>query len=180
MRVFISDITVKKSIGGYFSYYEILGKLPSGLEIYIEDHHYDLEGCIGRYVEMLLCVFRSPYLELERGIDNNQLFIPWKYYSIEAIDELKKRMGGSAVNNKNRLILTGEFIYSYIVPEDWVPLVSPKSFQILLKDPSALRTEDGVFLLNPIHLDKKVPVEQFPREVSIGTGCIDLTAWHPG
>jgi len=49
----------------------------------------------------------------------------------------------------------------------------------LLKKPPALRTENGVFLLDRIHLEKKVPVEEFPREISIGTGSISLAAWHP-
>ena len=178
MRVFISDISVKKNI--YGNYYEILGELQSGLEIYIEDNHYDLEGCIGRHVEMLLSVYRSPYFELERGLNNEQLFIPWKYYSIEAIEELKKKLGSSSRSSKKSLILTGEYIDAYIIPEEWIPHITTNLYKglLLLKKPAALRTENGVFLLDMVHLEKKVPIKQFPREVSIGTGCIKLAAWH--
>jgi hypothetical protein len=179
LKVFISDISVKKGICDYSTRNEILGELKSGLEIYIEDHHYDLEGFIGCHIEMLLRVLRSPYLELERGIDNNQLFAPFKYYSIELIDELKKKMGSRPGNSKKRLVLTGEYIDSYSLPEHWVPRVTPKPFQYLLKATSALKTDDGVFLLNPIHLKKNMPIEKFPRDLSIGTGCIDLVAWQP-
>lgn len=176
MRIFISDISVKRD--RYGPYCEILGELPSGLEVYIEDRYYDLEGGIGRYVEMLLCVYRSPYLELERGIDNNQLFAPFEYYSIEIIEELKKKMGSSSVSKK-KLILTGEYIDPYIIPEEWVPYITSSFFKGLLKKPTALRTEDGIFLLKPMHLEKKIPIEQFPQEISIGTGSISLAAWHP-
>ncbi len=178
MKVFISDITIIKGKPHCTDYYELVGELQSGLRIYVNNYHYDLEGYIGRYVEMLLCVLRSPYLEVEREI-YNQLFLPWEYYSIEAIDELKKKLGVDIANNKKKLILNGEYIDYYIIPEEWVPLIIPRSFQILLKGSSALRTKDGVFLLNPVHLEKSVPSDQFPREVSIGTGCIDLAAWYP-
>ncbi|MFW9896811.1 MAG: hypothetical protein ACFFD7_13480 [Candidatus Thorarchaeota archaeon] len=179
MRVFISDLSVKRN--RYGSYYEILGELQSGLEIYIEDHYYDLEECIGRHVEMLLSVLRSPYLELERGINNDQLFAPWKYYSIEVIEEMKKKMGSRSVNSKKNLILSGEFIDSYVIPEGWIPCITSDLYKglFLRKKPSALRTEDGLFLLRSVHLEKKVPIEQFPQQVTIGTGCIDLVAWYP-
>lgn len=178
MKVFISDITIIKGKPQCSDYYELVGELQSGLQIYVNIYHYNLEGYIGRHVEMLLCVLRTPYLESERGI-YNQLFLPWEYYSIEAIDELKKKIGVNIADNKKKLILIGEFIDSYIIPKEWVPLIKPRSFQIFLKEPSALKTEDGVFLLNPVHLNKRVPIDQFPREVSIGTGCIDLAAWCP-
>jgi len=178
LKVFISDITIIKGKPHCTDYYELVGELQSGLRIYVNNYHYDLKDYIGRYVEMLLCVLRSPYLELERGIDN-QLFFTWEYYSIEVIDELKKKLGVNLENNRKNLILIGEYIDSYIIPEGWIFLIKPRSFQIFLKEPSALKTKDGVFLLNPIHLKRRLPIDQFPREVSIGTGCIDLAAWYP-
>jgi len=132
LKVFISDITIIKGKPHCSDYYELVGELQSGLRIYVNNYRYDLKDYIGRYVEMLLCVLRSPYLELERGIDN-QLFLPWEYYSIEAIDELKKKLGVDIANNKKKLILNGEYIDYYIIPEEWVPPIIPRSFQILLK-----------------------------------------------
>jgi hypothetical protein len=176
LRVFISDITVIRSRHDDSVYYELVGQLQSGLEIYVNSYHYDLEGYIGRNVEMLLCVLRSPYLE--RG-KKAQLFLPEKYYSIELIDELLKEKGQSPGTNEKEIILTGEFIDTYIIPEEWVPLITPRSFQLLLTNPSAIKTEDGVFLLNPLHLRKRIPIERFPQVVSIATGSIDLAAWHP-
>lgn len=178
MRVFISDITIIRGKPECSDYYELVGQLQSGLEIYINSYHYDLEGYIGHYVEMLLCVVRSPYLELERGI-NNQLFLPKEYYSIELIDELKKKQGVSAVNYRKRLIITGEYIDSYIIPEEWIPLIESEFFKSFLKKTSALKTKDGTYLLDPSHLRKRIQIEEFPRKISIGTGCIDLAAWHP-
>ena len=176
MRVLILDITAKTGGYGYSNYYELIGKLQSGLEIYINSYHYDLKEYIGRHVEMLLCVLRSPYLE--RGM-KPQPFLPGEYYSLELIDELLKEKGQSPGTSERELILTGEYIDYYMIPEEWTPLITPRSFQLLLKEPSALKTEDGIFLLSPVHLRKRIPIEQFPQEVSIGTGCIDLAAWHP-
>jgi len=175
LKVFISDISIIKGKPECSEYYELIGELQSGLKIYINSYHYDLEGYIGCHVEMLLCVVRSPYFELERGF-NNQLFLPNEYYSIELIDELKKKQGVSSVNNRKRLILTGEYIDSYIIPEEWVPLIESEFFKSFLKKSSALKTRDGTYLLDPFHLRKRIQIEQFPREVSIGTGCIDLAA----
>lgn len=178
MRVFISDITIIKGKPGCSDYHELIGELQSGLKIYINSYHYDLEEYIGRHVEMLLCVVRSPYLELERGI-SNQLFLPSEYYSIGLIDELKKKQGVSVVNNKKKFILTGEYIDSYLIPEEWIPLIESEFFKSFLKKSSALKTRDGTYLLNPSHLRKRIQAEEFPREISIGTGCIDLAAWYP-
>lgn len=165
---------VSRSRYGYFLYYELVGRLESGLEIYIHSYDDDFEECIDRYIEMLLCVTRAPYLE--RG-KKNQLFLPYKYYSIELIDELFKEQGISPGTNEKELILTGEYIDSYTIPEEWVPLITSSFFKSLLKEPSALKTEHGTFLLSPHHLEKRVPIEEFPRQVSIVTGCIDLVAW---
>jgi hypothetical protein len=109
------------------------------------------------------------------------LFAPFKYYSIEAIEELKKKLGSISKSSKKSFILTGDYIDSYIIPENWIPHITSNLYKILFlrKKPSALRTEDGIFLLKPRHLEKRVPIEQFPQEVSIGTGSIKLAAWYP-
>jgi len=175
LKVFISDITFKSKYG-YSHYYVLVGELQSGLEIYINNYDYDLQRYIGHYVEMLLCVLRSPYLE--RGM-KPQLFLSGEYYSLELIDELLKGRGQSPRTNERELTLVGEYIDSYVIPEEWVPLIKSRFFEDLLKSPSALKTEDGIFILNPIHLEKRIPFEEFPQEVTIATGCIDLAAWRP-
>ena len=179
MKVFISDIIVKKDKYGP-DYYWLVGRLQSGLEIIIKDIYYDLHRYVGHHVEMLLSVLRSPYLELERGI-HNKLFAAEEYYSVELIDELLKKKGFNPYSRdkRKRVILTGEYIDSYTIPEKWVPLIKPKSFKLLLKKASALKTGDGIFLLNPFHLRKKIPIEEFPRDVTIASGSISLAAWHP-
>ncbi|TES94484.1 MAG: hypothetical protein E3J90_12360 [Promethearchaeota archaeon] len=48
----------------------------------------------------------------------------------------------------------------------------------LFKEPSALKTEEGTFLLSPIHSRRRVPVEQIPREVTV-LGGLSLQAWAP-
>lgn len=174
MRVFISGITVKKSRYDSSHYYELVGQLQSGLEIYINNYHYDLERYIGYQVEMLLCVMRSPYLE--RGM-KDRLFLSGEFYSVELIDELIKEKGFRLGDNRKELIICGEFIDTYNIPEKWNPLITSSFFRSLLKKPSAIKTEDGIFLLNPIHLKKRIPIENFPRKVTIATGCIDLAAW---
>ena len=127
---------------------------------------------------MLLCVMRSPYAEYKKGM-NNQLFLPEEYYSVELIDELKREKGFHSSGNKKRVILTGEYIDSYDIPEKWIPLIKSKWFKRILKRPSAINTSHGIFLLYPFHLRKNVPIERFPKKVSLITGCIDLAAWHP-
>lgn len=156
----------------------IYGRLQSGLEIIIKNLDYDLQGYKGRHVEMLLSVMRSPYLELQRGI-HSHLFKPFEFYSVELIDELLKQKGVTSRGDKEGIILSGEFIDSYIVPEKWISFKTSYSLKFLMEKPPALKTEDGIFLLNPFHLNKKVPIEQFPQLITIGTGSFTLVAWHP-
>ena len=178
MKVFVVDINFKKDERSGKVYPWITGRLRSGLEIEIQNFFYDLQGYIGHHVEMLLCVLRSPYLELERGI-HNQLFSPEKYYSVELIDELLEKKGfNSKDNGRHDIILTGEYIDSYIIPKKWISLIREKWFKSVLKEPSAIKTNDGIFFLYPFHLRKKVPIERFPKIVTIATGCIDLAAWY--
>lgn len=173
MKVLVLD-NVSKSKFGYFAGYEIIGRLESGLEVYIKSYRDNLEEYINRYVKMLLCVTRSPYLE--RG-KKNQLFLPYKHYSIELIDELLNELSVSPVTNEKELILTGEFIDSYTIPEEWAPLITSNFFKDLLTHSSALKTGHGIFLLSPQHLEKRVPIKEFPPRVSIATGLIELVAW---
>lgn len=167
---------MKKSRHDQSISYELIGQLPSGLEIYIIDYDYDLQKYIGQHVEMLLLVQRSPYLE--RG-KKRQLFMPDEHYSIELIDEFFKEKGIRQGTNEKEITLVGKFIDSYIIPEEWFPLIKSVFFKDLLKDPSALKTDEGIFVLSPVHLDKRVPIENFPQTVSITTGCIELAAWYP-
>jgi hypothetical protein len=177
LKVLISDIIRK--YGKYGSNYtQIEGKLQSGLIITIHNEDFDLLRYKNCHVEMLLCVLRSPYLELERGI-HNQLFSPEEYYSVELIDELIKQKGFRPRPNIRRIIITGEYIDSYLIPEKWIPLIKSRYYKSLIEEPSAIKTKDGIFLLNPFHLIKKVPIEQFPRDVTIAFGRADLVAWHP-
>jgi hypothetical protein len=177
LKVFISDIIIKKDKYGP-DYYWLVGRLQSGLEIIIKDFYYNLQRYKGYHVEMLLSVMRSPYLELERGI-HHQLFLPEEFYSIELIDELLKEKGFISRDSRKRIILTGEYIEPYTVPQKWIPLITSKWHKSLLREPCALKTGDGIFLLNPFHLRKKVPIEEFPQLVTIATGSIELVAWQP-
>lgn len=176
MRVFVSDIIFKKDKDGY-DYYWVVGNLQSGMEVIIDDYYFDLREWIGQSVEMLLSFLRSPYCELQRGIQNH-IFLPFKYYSVELIDELLENKGVVSTGDKGVIVLTGEFIDSCIIPEKWVPLTQRKLFQLLYKKPAALKTEDGTFLLYPFHLQKQVPIEKFPREVTMA-GSLNLEAWIP-
>jgi len=178
LRVFISDIDVieDKKYGGLT--FKITGKLQSGLELKINDLFYDLRSYIGYHVEMLLCVLRSPYAEYKEGM-NNQPFMSEEYYSIELIDELKEKKGFNSKGDKKHVILTGKYIDSYVIPEKWTPLMEPRWFKRILKEPPAIKTDDGIFLFYPFHMRKKAPLESFPKNVTIVTGCIDLAAWHP-
>jgi len=177
LRVFIEEIIRKYNKYGS-SYTLIEGCLQSGLNLIIKDLFYDLKGTKGEYVEMLLSVMRSPYLELQRGI-HSQLFDSEEYYSVELIDELLEEKGFSSTDDRECIILTGEYIDSYIVPKEWIPLKTSNWLKSLITNPSALRTGDGLFLLNPFHLIKKAPIEKFPQRVTIATGSIKLVAWYP-
>jgi hypothetical protein len=176
LRVKVSDITAIKSKYDHSIFYELIGQLQSGLKIFLIDYDYDLRGYIGSYVEVLLFIQRSPYLERGR---TPQLFTPDKYYSIGLIDELVKEKGYSRGTNEKEQTLVGDFIDSYHIPEKWIPRIKSSFFLSLLKNPSALRTEDGIFLLSPVHLSRRFPIEKFPQKVSISTGRINLIAWHP-
>lgn len=174
LRVFVLDILVKPDKYHGDSYW-IVGRLQSGMEVIIDDFYYDLREYIGCRVDMLLSFMRSPYSEQKRGIQN-RIFLPEKYYSVELVDELIKKSGDESSGGESVVILTGEYIGSYVIPEKWVPLPQRNSFQMLFKEPSALRTEDGTFLLYPIHSQRGVPVEQIPREVTMAGG-LKLEAW---
>jgi len=176
LRVFISDIIVKKDKYGP-DYYWIVGRLQSGVKVIIKDIFYDLQGSIGHYVDMLLSFIRSPYIEHQMGI-HNQSFLPEKYYSVKLIDELLSKKGVISIGNERIVILTGEYIDSYSIPEEWTPLTQRRSFKVLFKEPSALKTEDGIYLLYPFHSKRQVPIEEIPQEV-IMAGALRLEAWHP-
>jgi len=179
LKVLLSDIIFEKADLYDSTSSWIIGQLQSGLEAQIYNIYYDLQEFIGQHVEMLLCVLRSPYLELEKGIIN-QPFSTDKYYSIELIEELEEKADTISENNERRLmVLTGEFIDSYIIPQEWIPLIKSRWFKGILKNASAIHTNDGIFILYPFHLRRKVPIEKFPETVSIGTGRIDLAAWYP-
>lgn len=170
----MSDVIVKRDKYHSDSYW-VFGVLQSGVEVIIDDYYYDLRECIGRRVDMLLSFMRSPYSEQKRGIQN-EIFLPEKYYSVEVHDELINRDGGASIGGESVLILTGEYVGSYTIPEKWAPLTQRKPFDMLFKEPSALKTEDGTFLLYPIHSQRRVPVEQIPREVTMAGG-LKLEAW---
>jgi len=176
LRVFVSDVIVKKDKDGY-DYYWVVGNLQSGMEVIIDDYYFDLREWIGQSVEMLLSFLRSPYSELQRGICN-KLFLPFKYYSVELIDELLEEKGVVSTGNERVVILTGEFIDSYAIPKKWASFTQRDLFRVLYKEPSALKTEDGAFLLYPFHLRKAVPIERFPQEVTVA-GSLNLEAWIP-
>lgn len=124
---------------------------------------------------MLLSFMRSPYCELQRGI-RNEIFTPEQYYSVELVDELFREDVISSASDGRVVILTGEYIDSYDIPEKWAPLPQRGSFQALFKEPSALKTEDGTFLLYPFHSRIGVPVEQVPLKVTM-VGSLKLEAW---
>ncbi len=176
MRVFISDVIVKKDKYGP-DYYWVVGRLQSGIDVIIKDIYYDLRECIGRHIDMLISFMRSPYCELKRRIQS-QIFLPEKFYSVGLIDELLRKKRVVSSSNKRVIELTGEFIDSYTIPEKWAPLTQRKSFKVLFKEPPALKTEDGTFLLYPFHSRRGVPIEKIPQEVTIA-GSLELEAWAP-
>jgi len=49
---------------------------------------------------------------------------------------------------------------------------------MLFKEPSALKTADGTFLLSPFHSKRQVPIEQIPQNVTVAGG-LTLQAWMP-
>ena len=157
--------------------YLITGRLQSGMEVIIDDYYHDLREYIGRRVDMLLSFMRSPYSEQKRGIQN-RIFTPEKYYSVELVDELLKKEGGVSIGGQSVVVLTGEYIGSYVIPEKWAPLPQRGSFKMLFKEPSALKTENGTFLLYPIHSQRRVPIEQIPQKVTMAGG-LSLEAWRP-
>ena len=174
LRVFVLDVIAKTD--KYRSdWYRVVGRLPSGVEVIIDDYYYDLRECVGRYVDMLLSFMRSPYSELKRGI-RNEIFLPEKYYSVELVDELLSKQGVVSTGGESVVILTGEYIDSYTVPEEWAPLPQRNSFKMVFKEPSALKTEDGTFLLYPFHARRGVPIEEIPREVTMAGG-LKLEVW---
>ena len=177
LKVFVSDVIVKKDKYDGHDFYWVVGSLQSGMDVIIKDIYYDLRECVGRYVDMLISFMRSPYCELQRGIQN-QIFLPSKYYSVELIDELLSQKGVVSTGNERVIVLAGELIDSYIIPEKWAPLPQRGSFKALFREPSALKTEDGTFLLSPIHLRRRVPIEKIPQEVTIA-GSLRLEAWTP-
>jgi len=174
MRIFISDIIIKKAKYGS-DYYWIVGQLRSRKRVIIEDVYYNLQEYIGCHVEMLLSFMRSPYLELKMGI-HNELFLSEKYYSVELIDELLNTEGVTSSGNERGVILTGQYIDSYTIPEKWRSQIQRKSFKMLFKDPFALKTEDGTYLLYPFHSRKRFPLEGISQRV-IMAGSLRLEAW---
>ena len=165
----MSDVIVRKD------FYWVFGRLQSGMEVIIDDYYYDLREYIGCYVDMLLSFMRSPYSEQKRGIQN-QIFLAEKYYSVGLVDELIRKGGGVSTGGESVIVLTGEYIDSYNIPEKWAPLTQRRSFKMLFKEPSALKTEDGMFLLYPFHSRRRVPIEKIPQEVTMAGG-LKLEAW---
>jgi len=176
LRVFVSDVIAKKDKHG-FDYYWVVGRLQSGIDVIIKDTCYDLRERIGRHIDMLISFMRSPYCELKRGIQS-QIFLPEKFYSVGLIDELLRKKRVVSTGNKRVIELTGEFIDSYTIPEKWAPLTQEKSFKVFFKEPSALKTEDGTYLLSPFHLRRRVPIDKIPQEVTMAGG-LNLEAWIP-
>ncbi|MFX1327012.1 MAG: hypothetical protein ACFE91_02565 [Promethearchaeota archaeon] len=174
MRIFISDIIVKKDRYGS-DYYWIVGQLRCGKRVIIEDVYFNLQKYIDHRIEMLLSFMRSPYLELQMGI-HNEIFLSEEYYSVELIDELLNTKGVILSGKEKIIILTGEYIDSYTIPEKWKSLIQRKSFKMLFKDPSALKTEDGTYLLYPFHSRKRFPIESISQRVTMA-GSLRLEAW---
>ncbi len=174
LRVFVSDVDVIEDKYRDDSYL-VVGRLQSGMEVVISDYYSDLRECVGRYIDMLLSFMRSPYCELQRGI-RNEMFLPFKYYSVELIDELISKEGVVSTGNEGVVVLAGEFIESYTIPKKWTPLPQRGSFQLLFKEPAALKTEDGTFLLYPFHSQKQVPINKIPQKVTMA-GSLKLEAW---
>ena len=181
MDVLILNVALKQDIEFQGSrYFHILGQLQSGLEIWITDYCYDLRKHSGRHVDMLLSVMRNPYFEHSLGIKSP--FMSEAYYSIEKVNELKadltKKYGPLLKGDTNEIILTGEYIDPYTIPRDWNALITDKGGRFLYRNPSALKTKEGLFLLSPFHLRKLAPNIRIPKTIIIGTGLISLVAWR--
>lgn len=176
LKVFVSDVIAKKDKHG-FDYYWVVGRLQSGVEVIIDDYYYDLREHMGRHIDMLISFMRSPYCEQKRGI-RSKIFLPEKFYSVELVDELLSKKGVVSTGNKRVIELAGEFIDSYTIPEKWAPLTQRKSFKVFFKEPPALKTKDGTYLLSPFHLRRRVPFEKIPQEVTMAGG-LNLEAWTP-
>ncbi len=76
------------------------------------------------------------------------------------------------------VVLTGEYIEPHTIPAHWIPRITRNYYKSIFKKPCVLKTEHGTFLLNPWHLEKKVPLEQFPPKITLA-GIVSLVAWHP-
>ena len=104
------------------------------------------------------------------------------YYSIEKVDEFKadlaKKYGPLSKGDTNEIILTGAYIYPYTIPKDWDVIMTDDGGRFLYKNPSALRTKEGIFLLSPFHLRKPASNFKIPKTIIIGTGLISLVAWR--
>ena len=176
MRVYVSDVGVVPDKYHGDSYW-ILGRLPSGVEVVIDDYYYDLREYVGSYVDMLLSFMRSPYYEQKMRIPN-EIFASEKYYSMDVVNELVNDGLVDSADYEGVVVLTGEYIDSYIIPEKWAPLPQRGSFQTLFREPSAIKTDDGTFLLYPVHSRRQVPIEQIPQNVTVAGG-LTLQAWTP-
>ena len=95
---------------------------------------------------------------------------------MELVDELLSKEGAVSTGDEMVVVLNGEYIDSYTIPEKWIPLTQGGAFEVLFKEPSALKTEDGTFLLYPIHSRRAVPIEKVPQEVTTA-GSLSLEAW---
>ncbi len=178
MKVYIRDIETIEDLEYGGTTYRITGQLQSSLVIKINDLFYGLREYIGRHVEMLLCVLRSPYAESKQGIATH-LFLSERHYSVELIDELITNQGINPKDDKKWVTLTGSYINSYVIPKKWTPLITSEWFRPLLNQVSAIETTDGIFLLYPYHTNLNPSIEVIPPKISLITGCIDLAAWHP-
>ncbi|MFW9968557.1 MAG: hypothetical protein ACFFDF_00050 [Candidatus Odinarchaeota archaeon] len=56
----------------------------------------------------------------------NQPSLSKEYYSIDLIEEVKNRINFNSLGNKKRIVLTGEYIASYALPEKWIQLMEPR------------------------------------------------------
>jgi hypothetical protein len=147
------------------------------MEVIIEDNYHDLRDYIGYHVDMLISFMRSPYSELQRGI-RSQVFSAESFYSVELIDELLSQRRLISTGSEKVTVLVGKYIESYHIPKKWAPLTQRKSFIVLFKEPSALKTKEGTFLLSPFHLQKQIPSERISQEVTMAGG-LSLEAWLP-
>ncbi|KKN25523.1 hypothetical protein LCGC14_0883900 [marine sediment metagenome] len=75
------------------------------------------------------------------------------------------------------IILKGDFIQSYTIPENWDCLITDKADRAMLINLSALKTEDGIFLLRHVHTRTQSAIDKIPKPMLIGTGLISLVAW---